>query len=142
MLQRLFVGRAKPQATGFTKCEEHLGNTPSNSALNKSEQVFTFMRNPKDELRVVLFSNPCKNRVVCRLEETTFQANEIVGIRGKELILVAAMTHHCKALHQVVAKHFFKWVLCGPQFLSESGKSNYMVRSQRISNISLKPNFY
>jgi hypothetical protein len=29
---------------------------PSNSALNKSEQVFTLMRNPKDELRVVLFS--------------------------------------------------------------------------------------
>jgi hypothetical protein len=51
-----FVGRVKPQATGFTKCEEDLGNTPSNSLLNKSDQVFTFMRNPKYELRVVLFS--------------------------------------------------------------------------------------
>jgi len=139
---KAFVGRVKPQVTGFTKCEEDLGNTPSNSVLNKSKQVFTFMRNPKDEVRVVLFSNPCKNRVVCRLEETTFQVNEIVGIRGKELILVAAMAHHCKALRQVVAKHFFKWVLCGPQFFSESGKSSYMVRSQRISNISLKSNLY
>jgi hypothetical protein len=79
---------------------------------------------------------------VCRLEETTFQANEIVGIRGKELILVAAMATIEKLCAQVVVRHFFKWVLCRPQFLSESGKSNYMVRSQRISNISLKSNFY
>jgi hypothetical protein len=53
---------------------------------------------------------------VCRLEETTFQANEIVGIRGKELILVAALATIAKLCAKLLQSIFSNGCCAGPNF--------------------------
>ncbi len=67
-----------------------------------------------------------------------FQANEIVGIRGKETHFSGSHGHHCKALRQVVAKHFSNGCCTGaPIFVRVMVK--VIIWSDHTKNLKYQP---